>query len=107
MNECAVILGMLGVGRWFEAEAVNRYPQLFRAPDLRENLMHPRMLPDIPHRLMVIHLDHPVGPERLPVPPFRICGGHSEKIEYCGSDGVEILLRHGIGGNDVAVLLEE
>ena len=58
------IIQIIWMRWWFEANPVDRHPQLFCSPDLGKDLMHVWMLTIVPHGSMVIHLGHPIGAKR-------------------------------------------
>jgi hypothetical protein len=53
-----VVVGLVGPGWRLEGDPVDGDPQFVRAVQPAESLVDRRVLPDVPHRRVVVHLDH-------------------------------------------------
>jgi hypothetical protein len=53
-----VVIGLIGPDRRLQRDPVDGDPQLVRAVQVAEDSVDRRVLPDVPHRLIVVHLDH-------------------------------------------------
>ena len=92
-------------------------PQLLVAPDLGEGLVHPRVLPVVPDRLVLVDLHHAAAGDRrgpllagvglVAVPVLGVVRIDLEELPDGLHEAVQVLLGDGVGHDDVAVLLPE
>jgi len=85
-------VSIIQMWRWFEANPVDRHPQLFCSLDLGKDLMHAWMLTIVPHGSMVIHLGHPIGAKQCTIPVLRPVRGHAQKIERGLAGSIQMVL---------------
>ena len=117
MDEAAMLpLWMIRVHRRLHVGAVERHPEVLGLPDVRERLVHARVLAIVPQRLLLVDLHHararngsrlPGGlARRDPVPTGRIVLVSVQEAPDQLLHGTQILGRHGIGDHHVALLRE-
>ena len=72
-----VPLWIVGMARRFHINAIGMNPNTLRTVQIPEDFVNGRMLVDVPHGLMLVHLDHARNRlMRRAVPVVRIIGIH-------------------------------
>jgi len=102
-----VVFGMGLAGRRLEVGAVDVDPEVVAPEQLAEELIERRILANIPERLVVIHLDHPVDAVRVAVPVGGIVAVELEEVPDRVDDGVNLFGRNQLSDDEVAILVEE
>ena len=87
--------------------AIDRHPQLFAAEDRAERLVQPRILPRVPHRLVVVHVDDTTWIHRLLVPVVEIGQVLAEKILNCRDHSLQQRLGHDLRHDYIAIFLPQ
>ena len=93
--------------RRVHAHAVETGPEFFGVPDVGKGTVDAFGLAVVPHRLVVIDLDHTIALALRRVPRFRVVGVHFEKGPERVDDFGQVFWGDGVGDDDITIFLPE